>query len=422
MVKRISRFFKDELILHTVIVFLGTSLTGFFNLVYHLVSVRLLSLEDYGTFNVLVSFVMFTSMAISPLRTALTRFFTEYIAKKEIAKLAATVRELTKRLLFFSVAIFFSLGFTSSVLARFLKTDPVYIVICGAIVALSLVSLLCPSVFQSFQKFKTYSFIGITSSLGKLLVGFVLMALGYGVLGGLSGFLVVPLLTIFVSFFFILNFWKTLDVSKTMLPFVSLVPIYKYFFPVSLILFSFTFLTSIDVLLVKHFFSPLETGYYSVAQMVGKIALFLPSALAIVIFPKSTKAYVSNECPLKFLYKSLYLAGSCCLVVVSVSFLFPEIVLKVLTGKANPVSSSLVGLFSVVMSFYALTWIVINFTIATHNLRLLLPFLLLAGLEAIAIYNCHPSLSMVVYILLFFGIVSLAMSLLVVKINSKSKV
>jgi len=417
MLNRLKKLFKDDLILHTAIVFLGTSLVGAFNLLYHLITVRLLTPEDYGTFNALVSFVMFTSMAISPLGTTLTRFFTEYIAKKDFATLFFTFKKLMKRLViiaFIVAGLFFVI---SPLLAGFLKTSTLYVFVCGGIIVVSLFSPPLISLFQSFQKFIIYSFLGIASSIGKLIFGTLFMLLGIKVLGGLSGFLVGPIIIVLVALSFVPNILRKEmgHIDKSVSLKVNLVPIYKYFFPVGVIMLSFTFLTTIDVILVKHFFSSLDAGYYSIAQMVGKIALFLPSALAIVILPKSTKAHVTNGSSTKLLYKSLFLAGMCCFAFTLISFLFPDFLLTILTGKLNPVSRRLVGLFALAMSFYALTWIVINYLLATHNLKFVLPLLALTAFEAIVIYNCHPSLTMVLYILLVFGVISLFSSLLVVK-------
>ncbi|MFH1519949.1 MAG: oligosaccharide flippase family protein [Candidatus Omnitrophota bacterium] len=421
MRQKIKRLLKDDFILHTAIVFLGTTLVGVFNLLYHLVTVRLLSPEDYGTFNALVSFIMLTSMAISPLGTTLTRFFTEYIAKGNLATLFFSFKKLIKRL-FIIAGVITGLCFAiSPFLAGFLKTKILYVFICGGVIVLSLFSPPLISLFQSFQKFTVYSLLGITSSLGKLIFGGLLMLLGAKLLGALLGFLAGPVVIVLAALFFIPAILQKEmgHIDKTATLTVNLVPIYKYFFPVGVIMVSFTFLTTIDVILVKHFFSPLDAGYYSIAQMVGKIALFLPSALAIVILPKTTKAHVTEGSSIKLLYKSLFLAGVCCFFFTLFSFLFPDLLLTILTGKLNPISRELVGLFALAMSFYALTWIVINYSLATHNLKITLPLVLITALEIIIIYNCHPSLAMVLYILLIFGIISLFSSLLAVRATQK---
>ena len=421
--KKTFSFLKDELILHTAIVFFGAGLGSFLNLLYHLISVRLLTPQDYGVFNVLISFIMVTSIAISPLGATLTRFFSEYIAKGDLAILKGVFKKLVKRLFFTACASFLIFMFFSSALAKFLKTEAIYIIFSGGIIALSFFPPLAVSLFQSFQKFMAYSVIGIIASFGKVLVGAGLMLAGLKVIGGLSGFLVSDLLIILIALFFIPSVLKKkMDkmeiVSK---PSINLLPIYKYFFPVFLAMFSFTFLTNVDVILVKHFFSPLDAGYYSIAQMVGKIVLFLPSALVIVIFPKSTTHYVRGSNPNKLLYKSLVLATLLCGAITVFCFLFPEFILKILTSKQNPISNSLVGVFALAMSFYALVWIILNFMIATHNLRIV-PFLLAAvTLEAISIYAWHSTLKMVLYWILIFSAISFIVSLCVVRISPKKQ-
>ena len=412
---RLSHYIKDDLIRHTAIVFVGASVVGIFNLIYHLISVRLLTPEDYGTFNALISLVMFAFATVSPLGPTLTRFFTEYITKGDYGTLKSVSEKLIKRIagiavLFFSLFILFSRP-----ISGFFKTEVSYIIICGAIIGISLLSLILPVLLQSFQKFKVYSLLGIASSFAKLIVGTALMYMGWSVLGGLSGYLVAPLLISIISLFIVLKVYRKnisgIKPSKE----ASLIPIYKYFFPVAVVVFSFTALTNIDLILVKHFFSSVETGYYSIAQMVGKIFLFLPSSIAIVMFPKSTAAYVNNSHSHKILYKSLLLASILCGIGIIVCFLFPDLVLSVLTSKSNPVSIRLVGLFSLAMTFYALLCLVINYLIATHNLKIALFLLFFAGCEAILIYVWHPNLDMILYTLVVFSVVTFLISLYFVR-------
>jgi len=406
--KKIAFLFKGELIKHTAVVFAGASVAGFFCLLYHLVCVRVLKTQDYGTFNSLISFIMFVSMTVFPFAAALTRFFTEYIAQKDIPRLLSTFKKIIKRLSVSALVLLFLFSALSPLISGFLKTKTLYIIICAGIVSLSLFCLPFPCLFQSFQKFKTFSFLGVISSLGKLSLGVYLMYLGWGIYGALSGFLAAPLLVFLISLFFIPAVFKrnlSSSVRNGSIE-VNLVPIYKYFFPVAIVMLSFTLLTNIDVVLVKHFFSPVYAGDYSIAQIVGKIFLFLPSALAIVIFPKSTKAYVTNVNSHKILYKSLALAVIICAGGVGLCILKPGFVLNILTSKVNPASNSLVGLFSLAMSFYAFTWITVSYLLATHNLKFILPFAACAVLETVFIYLNHISLNIILSIVLAFSIIS----------------
>ena len=97
--------FKDKLVFDIAIVFWGTSLAGFITLLYHLVSVRLLNLEDYGTLNALISLMTFASMAIFPLTTTLTRFFTEYLIKKDFDLMTSIFFKFLKKLILFASSL-----------------------------------------------------------------------------------------------------------------------------------------------------------------------------------------------------------------------------------------------------------------------------------------------------------------------------
>ena len=407
---------KDKTVLDIAIVFVGTSLGGFITFLYHLVSVRLLSPEDYGTLNALISLIALTSMAIFPLTMTLTRFFTEYLTKKDYDLMISIFFKFLKGLILFAFILFLLLVIFARVLGSFLNIPSVYIIVCGIIIFLTLISPPFLSLIQSFQKFGMFSFILFSSSLTKLAIGFFLMLSGLSVLGGLLGFLGGSVLSLSLLLVSITYFFKNHKVDREehdKISKVDFLPIYRYFFPVSLSMASFTILTNIDLILVKHFFSPLDAGYYSLAQLVGKILLFLPSAVSIVIFPKSIQSYVHHTQDYKLLYKSLWIVGLLCGGISAFCFLFSDFVLKILTSRYNPVSSKLVGLFSLAMTFYALLWIVMNFLLARHNLRFIFPLVILTLLETLAIYFYPTSLMGILWIVFICSILTFVPTFLI---------
>ena len=412
---KLHTLLKDKIVLDIAIVFMGTSLAGFITLLYHLVSVRLLSPEDYGTLNALITLVAFTSIAIYPLTTTLTRFFTEYLAKKDFYLVTSLFIKCLKGLLLFAFMLFLLFVIFARVLGSFLNTTSVYVMVCGIIIFLTLISPPFLSLIQSSQKFGLYSFILVSSSVTKLAIGFILMLSGLTVLGGLFGFLggsVFSLSLLLISIAFFLKNHKRESEKQNQISKVDLLPIYKYFLPVSLSMLSFAVLTNIDLILVKHFFPPLDAGYYSLAQVVGKILLFLPSAISIVLFPKSIQSHVRHAEDYKLLHKSLWIGGLLCGGVSAFCFLFSDFVLKILTSQYNPVSSKLVGLFSLAMTFYALLWIVMNFLLARNNLRFIPPLVIFTLLETLAIYYYPTSLMGVLWIVFICSILTFVPTLL----------
>ena len=196
--KRVPGLFKNDLAVDAAVVFVGTSLAGFLNLLYHLVCVRLLSSEEYGTFNALTVLVMFSSMGLAPLTTTFTRFFTEYITKKQLQILILVFKRLLRHLVILGACAFLFIVVCSNFLGGFLKTSAFYIIICGVVILFSFITPPFISALQSFQKFKTLSSIGIISSLVKLIFGFILISAAR-VRKSFPSFL-VTLATVFISF------------------------------------------------------------------------------------------------------------------------------------------------------------------------------------------------------------------------------
>ena len=127
------------------------------------------------------------------------------------------------------------------------------------------------------------------------------------------------------------------------------------------------------------------------------------------------------DAPADLRQKSLLLAGSACGIGVIFCFFFPRPVLNILTAKANPVSTSLVGLFALTMSFYALIWIIVNYSLATHNLKIVLPLCVMAVLESLLIWYHHAELKTVLITLCFFAVICFSITLGIISLRDKRR-
>ncbi|MFC2140657.1 lipopolysaccharide biosynthesis protein [Candidatus Auribacterota bacterium] len=137
MRQKLKGLIKDEYFFHSAVVFIGNLCVGGVSLLYTLLAVRLLSPEDYGIFNTLVSLVMLGVMAITPLDMTFTRFFSEHAAKKDFDAFRTLLQKIIYRLLVVAGVILIGAFVVSHELASFLKTEMYYIMICGGIIAAS---------------------------------------------------------------------------------------------------------------------------------------------------------------------------------------------------------------------------------------------------------------------------------------------
>lgn len=147
-----------------------------------------------------------------------------------------------------------------------------------------------------------------------------------------------------------------------------------------------------DMILVKYFFTPEDSGIYSLAQMIGKICLFLPGAISIVMFPRTSHLNAKNQDTSSTLKKSLLYAGLLCLCAILIYNLLPGFILKILTGKSSLESIALGRLFSVSMSFFALLFILTTYFISVKDLRFIKYLVLFTVLQFLAIITLHGKL------------------------------
>ncbi len=182
-------------------------------------------------------------------------------------------------------------------------------------------------------------------------------------------------------------------------PDVNSKEIYRYLWPVIISLLCFNILTQMDIVLVKHFFHPAEAGYYSGAAMMGRIVLFLPLAMATVMFPKVTEASTLNRDPRSILVKSLLAVGVLCGAVTVAFFIAPSLLISLSYGSKFVSSASLVGLFGIAMTFFALLNLLIYYHLSVHRFGFLYALAGLTLAQLTAIWFFHNSLVQVIIIM-----------------------
>ncbi|MEI6632113.1 MAG: hypothetical protein WCL25_05825, partial [bacterium] len=168
--------------------------------------------------------------------------------------------------------------------------------------------------------------------------------------------------------------------------------IFVYLFPVAVNSFCFIILVSSDMVLVKLFFSSEEAGFYSLAQMLGKIFLFLPAAISIVLLPRASGLHAQNSDTTLTLKKSIIYALILGSVATAGYNLFPGLALNILSGKALAESILLGRFFSVSMTFFMLISILTMYFLSIEDLRFIKYLVFFTLLQLLGIFVFHKSL------------------------------
>lgn len=121
-------------------------------------------------------------------------------------------------------------------------------------------------------------------------------------------------------------------------------------------------LTNVDVLLARLFLDGAQSGEYAVGVQLAKIAFFLPNAIIIVLFPKMT-AGRSN----RTVYLATGLTAIVGLCITGFSFLFGDLVIRILGGAQYTELGSEAWLFALEGSAFALVQVLLYARLATQD-------------------------------------------------------
>lgn len=363
--------------------------------------VRKLIIIDYGVLNSLLSLLMIISLPVGALQILVTKFVAQFKGQGRLNQVHYFLTYLGKRVFIigvFCLGLFFVI---SPFIADFLKITSVYLVmIVGVVLFISVLIPLPAGTILGLQRFVALSIYGIVTPALKLILSIFLVTIGFRVFGALGGVLLANIFGFVLALSLIPK--EIFHLKADVLPKIDFRPVYKFLLPAAISNFCYMTLTNSDVVLVKHFFTPTQAGYYSVAQMVGKIILFLPAAVVFVIFPKMVDVFHSRKQKVaSFLKRGLVLAGLLSGGASIFCIGFPALVLKVLTNKDCADCVGYVPFFCIAMTFYALVQILFAYFLATEKYKFVAFLVFGCALQILLITLFHQSLTQVLYAMMF---------------------
>ena len=416
-----KRLISDKLFFNSALVFFFVMAGHFFNYLFQIAMSRSFSVSDYGTLNSLLSLLVITSIPSGALAAFSAKNISDNLANGNIRG----VRKFIKYALFrtFLYDCLFLAVFVIGIpfLMKFMKIDSYfYYIITGiAIFLIFPFSLL----LGSLQGSRMYLFLGLFSSLSsiiKFILAVVLVYAGLNVVGALFSVAVSPLFIIAAAAIVLFLYLKhrqgrynekyTAAIDKTKEN--GLKTGRFYFLSLFFILLFFTFFTNIDLITVKHFFPAYKTGIYSVADILGKIILYFPSAIVLVMFPEVSHAHATNNKTKHILLKTVFITFLICSFLEIFYILFPDKIILFLMGAKYISSAPLLTLYGLSMFPFAFINIFINYFMAVNNSKILISMFLFSIFEILLFYLFHYSLREIILIIMITGwVVILALSI-----------
>ena len=154
---------------------------------------------------------------------------------------------------------------------------------------------------------------------------------------------------------------------------------------------AYTSLTNSDVALAKHYLAPAAAGDYAVASMIARIILFLPAAVAIVLFPKVAHATAKGEDTRPLLRQMLGVTAGLSGAAAILCLVWSSEITRLITGASREASALLVPWLAVAMVGLALANIVLTYLLAAGHLRHVAAFFVCAVLQVLGIRAWHAT-------------------------------
>jgi len=380
----VRNFLRNNLL---ILILLNSS--NVFSYLFQLVAGRALTTVDFGTFNAVNSMAVILSAPVA----VLPLVFSRYTVQLALAGLEQVKNLLVEgfRGMIVAAVILFLVGLTAIPwIQNFLHLEtktPILIMLVQ--LAFSLIFPVFLGVIQGLHRFTAFGVCGSGVSLVRFLSCLLFVfTLGWGINGALLSGVIGTVVAIGFALFFLRDILK---VSGEPLHHDLFSEMRKYSLPVFFSTTLVMVLGNLDIVLVKHYCPPEEAGLYSIAAILGRIALFLPGVLIIVLFPEASKAQDTGKVDSRILWVSLgmtaLLGGSFALACA----LWPEQIIVLLFGEKYQAASELLVIISLAMALLAVANVIFTYSLARSEFKFLWPLAVGVAMMLLLISNFHDS-------------------------------
>lgn len=392
----ISGILKNPMLRGSAVLWVGMMAANLSNYLFHLLMGRFLGPVDYGSLAAIVSIMYYIGVPTTTITVTVMKYAAEYDAQGAPERINGFFRKLTKSLIIIGVVLFVCMAAASPLISRFLNiasTTP--LLILSAMVLVTYVLPINRGVLQGLQKFGSLSLNLVLETILKLIVGISLVVLGFSVNGAVIGIVSAMFIAYALSFIPLRRILSSASVKSE-----SIREMLKYSIPVFIALLCLNNFYSIDVILVKHFLSPVDAGYYSGLSILGKIVVFASLAIVGVMFPVVAGRHKSNQKHGKILLMTLGMITAISGTIVVCYAIAPKLLIGVLFGaKYLPVAPYLTT-FGIAMLLLALSTALANYYLAINKTSCVPILVGAAVIQALLLWFYHGSLSQIVIVMI----------------------
>ena len=357
---KLKRLAQDRFLKGSALIFIAVVLANLFNYLYQITMGRLLTIDEFGEVNAIISFITIFSLPLGALTNYFAHETSTYLAQDHLTSVKNLHRTGLRKTLWVALVISLGILLLSPLIANYLEVSVGKIIFIIPIFLTTALAATNTGIIQGLQNFFKLSKLNIYASGLKLVLSVILVLIGWKIYGALGG-LALSLLLSLVYSQLIIN--RELPRSKDILE-IRFSQIYGYIGALFFANAFFVIMTQADLILVRHSFPPESTGLFASASVLGKAVLIVPATLVITLFPMvaSNRAVgiSSADMLVKALILTLALSGCGALVL----FFFSEIIITLMFSKRYLGAAEVCAIYGLGMMPMAAVYVLMNFLLA----------------------------------------------------------
>ena len=334
---------------------------------YQVVMARLLRPEDYAILIALFGVLILESISSQVIQSATAKLAAQYRARDDEAALHSFVRRWSVRVVIAVAALAAAIAVLSGPISSALALPMFTVVLLGVSLFFAGVLTFALGLLQGLARFGWMGSVLIAQAGMRLVLGILLVTIGFGVGGAFIGATGAVGLSLFVAAVPLLGLLRAargasadieLGASET-----------RFFAFAGVVLLAYAALTNVDAVLARSVLTADQAGAYAGAVTLGKIVLFAPIAVGFLLLERTSRAHARGEPTERALFLALAFVLATSGAVALAYVIAPSFFVGVVVGDQYPAAVAIAPLYGMAALANALLNLWISYFIGRGEMR-----------------------------------------------------
>ncbi len=386
----VHKIVTNQNIKNTLTIALGGIIGSFFSYLLLFFLGRKLDVQTYGLYSSLISLSTLLVIPTEILGISIIKRTSELAATKELNRFAGFFYSLIGFALLISIILFTGINLAGPFIQTKLQiADSTIITVFAVLTGLTFPSGIFTASLKGLTKYTASAVYNMVFSSLRMTFALIPLYMGLGLVSIFSGMSVALVISFTLAIVLV-------NVAINKADFKNIKRDYKKLFifglPAALLAITQTYLTNMDIVLVRRYFDPQLTGYYAGAVTLGKLFLFGCTSVATVMYPQVVAEHARKKNPVKVFVQLFKIQFGLILTCLFVYLTFPELISQVFFGAAFDASVPYIRTYAIFIALFIIMNFFSLYLLAVEKTKVFGLFLPAMAFQYIYITLAHENL------------------------------